>query len=531
MEKHFSGTSASNGLQIGRAFVIQNVGDNMRQKLGPIDERTALLTAISSALATMTTLMKTVSGSEADIIGVQNALLGDEALTEAVWPQIEAGVSAHDAWQNAMDCEIAGFLASDDEHIRARSADFIDIRNRVSAHLFGNSKPLSLQGGEIIIADDIAPSMLIEINWSKGGAIVLGAGSTTSHAAMLARAKSIPMVVGIGPIWKKLRGTIIVDGDKGIVIANPAPGSASRLAAKIGSHSPPHWQIGAAQNGRLTTIDGTYISILLNVATPEDLASFDVVGCDGIGLVRTEFLAMGAIFDEEAQFRCYIELLKWAKGRPVTIRTIDAGGDKPVDGYSETGETNPFLGMRGIRLSLLNLDVFKIQLRAILRAAALGPLRIMLPMTTRPTDVEGARATISASKLELLGAGVAYGDCELGIMVEVPAVAMCPEVFEVDFYSIGSNDLTQFATAASRDNNRVADYADTAHPGVLAMIKHVTDYGLSFGKQVSLCGDAGSDPRYIHEMLKAGVRVFSVPPGAVASTKAIIRSINLAKGG
>lgn len=527
IEKHFSGTGASTGLHVGRAIIVGIIGGNMREKLEPEDEKSALKTAINDAIASTGNLIATLGGAEAEILNIQNALLSDDALTETVWPQIEAGVSAHDAWHSALDIEIAGYLASQDEYFRARSTDLIDIRDRVSAHFFGGPKPLALAGGEIIIAHDLAPSLFMEIEWSHGGGIILGAGSTTSHVAMLARAKSIPMVIGVGDIWKDLHGTILMDGGQGSIIENPSSETKRLLSSEIKVQSSSQAREIVAEDDGAITADGIKISVMLNIASLDDIATINANVCNGIGLTRTEFFVRDAIFHEDVQFDRYVALLKWANGRPVTIRTIDAGGDKPLEGYTSPREANPFLGQRGIRLSLLHLDIFNIQLRALLRAAAFGPLKIMLPMVTRPLDVEDARAAVSAVKLELLNAGVPFGECELGMMVEVPAVALCPQIFNVDFYSIGSNDLTQYATAASRDNGDVADYADTAHPGVMAMIEHVADYGNSAGKPVSLCGDAGSDPHFIHALLKAGIRTLSVPPAALLSTNAVIRSLTL----
>ncbi len=526
-EMHFSGTGASSGLHVGQAIIVGIIDGNVREKLGPEDEKSALQTAINAAIASTVNLMATLGGGEADILGIQNELLSDDVLTEPVWPQIEAGISAHDAWHSAMDIEIAGYLASQDEYFRARSTDLIDIRDRVSAHLLGGPKQLALAGGEIIIAHDLAPSLFMAIDWSHGGGIILGAGSTTSHVAMLARAKSIPMVIGVGDIWKDLQGAILMDGGQGSIIVNPSSETTTLLSAEIKVQSSSHAREILAKGDRAITADGVKISVMLNIASLDDIASIDAKACDGVGLTRTEFFVRDGILHEDVQFGRYVALLKWAKGRPVTIRTIDAGGDKPLEGYVSPSETNPFLGQRGIRLSLLHLDIFKTQLRALLRAAAFGPLKIMLPMVTRPLDVEDARAAVNAVKLELLNTGVPYGECELGMMVEVPAVALCPQIFDVDFYSIGSNDLTQYATAASRDNGRVADYADTSHPGVIAMIEHVANYGNLTGKPVSICGDAGSNPRLIHTLLKAGIRTLSVPPAALLSTKAVIRSLNL----
>lgn len=530
-ERHIQGLLASSGFAMGQALVLGLVDNGSRLQLAPAGERQALAQAIGESIGDTATLMSSLEGAAVDMMGFQLALLEDDALTEAVWPKIEAGQSAQAAWKAVLNAEIDGYRASADEHFRARAADLEDIRERALARLFGARKRAPVTGGEIIVADDLAPSFFMETDWSKGGAIILGAGSPSSHVAMLARAQSVPMLVGIGDAWRDLSGRLIVDAEAGSVVANPANETVRSAKAKLALRVTPRSAADEKILEPAVTADGIEISILVNVASLNDLALFPVAACDGVGLTRTEFFIEDVVRDEDKQYARYTELVRWADGRPVTVRTIDAGGDKPIPGYTAESELNPFLGTRGVRLSLRHKDVFRIQLRALLRAATHGRVKIMLPMVTRPSDLEEARAELFKCEKELQTGGVKFGRCELGIMVEVPAVALCPELFAADFYSIGSNDLTQYATAAGRGNAAVADYADVSHPGVMAMIKRVTDYGHVSGKQVSLCGDAAGDPRSIDALLRAGVRAVSVSPAFVGATKAAIRAVNLAKCG
>jgi phosphotransferase system enzyme I (PtsI) len=277
------------------------------------------------------------------------------------------------------------------------------------------------------------------------------------------------------------------------------------------------------------TRNGLRIAVHINVADPDELDRLDPAICDGIGLVRTELLFHRGegLPDEETQYAAYRRIVAWAQGRPVTIRTLDAGGDKPIAGLTLDGESNPFLGVRGIRLSLLRPEIFRVQLRALARAAAHGPVKIMLPMVTVPSELAAARALLEEEASALANAGIAARRPPLGIMVEVPAAAIAVEAFDAEFFSIGSNDLTQYVTAAGRDIEAVADLADPLNPAVLRLIAHVARHGRKSGREVSLCGDAAGDPAIVPNLLGAGLRTLSVGLAALAGTKAAIASVDV----
>jgi phosphoenolpyruvate-protein phosphotransferase (PTS system enzyme I) len=277
------------------------------------------------------------------------------------------------------------------------------------------------------------------------------------------------------------------------------------------------------------TKDGTRIALNLNAGSVDELDGLDPAVCDGVGLVRTELLfhAPGGLPDEEAQYQAYRRIVAWAEGRPVTIRTLDAGGDKPIKGVTMDGESNPFLGVRGVRLSLRHPAVFRVQLRALARAAADGDLRIMLPMVTVPAELEASRKLLAEALASLAHDGIPAGRPKLGIMIEVPAAAIAIDEFDADFFSIGSNDLTQYVTAAGRDIGAVAELADPLNPAVLRLIASVARYGRANGREVSLCGDAGGDPRVIGALLSAGLRSLSVAPASVGAAKQAIAAIDL----
>lgn len=526
-EQSHSGLAASAGIAVGPAFMLRGLADASRAKGSPSEEKAALASAVGSALTGVGKLVATLDGEAADIMGFQAALLEDDALTEDAYIAIAMGSSADEAWRKALDAEITGYEASGDEYFKARTADLADIRDRVLRQLMNLVDADAVPAAAILLAADILPSAFLAVDWSKGGGIVLGNGSPTSHVAMLARARGVPMVVGLGNAWHGMAGDILVDGTRGIVVSQP---SAQRLALAKTTAAERSAARAAAEKRMgepAFTCDGTAVRVLLNVSGLADVTGFPVEACDGIGLVRTEFLVEGALHDENVQYDRYVSLMRWAAGRPVTIRTLDAGGDKPVASYTLDGETNPFLGMRGIRLSLRHPDVFQIQLRALARAAAHGSLKVMLPMITQTAELEEARSLFSDVIAGLEQEGITHAAPDLGIMVEVPATAMATSTFRSSFFSIGSNDLTQYACAASRDGAEVAAYADVLNPGVMAMIAHVAAYGAATGLEVSVCGDAAGDARAVEALLQAGVRMLSLAPGLLAETKAVIRKVDL----
>lgn len=533
-EVRLQGRSASPGLAAGPVVVLA-MQTAARQSTGdPVHEAEALRAALKAAAADIAVLADHAGGEAADMLGFQLALIEDDALAEGAFDAIGAGIPADHAWRGALNAEIAGYEAAEDEYFRARAADLADVRDRVLAELSGEGARAPTSG--IVAAHDLPPSRFLGMDWSKGGAILLAGGSPTSHVAMLARSRGIPMIVGLGGDPARLAGDVLVDGAAGAVVIDPTP--ETRRAFEI-RRSEDEVRAAAAATGlkeKASTADGTAIAVLINVADPDELAGLDPAICDGIGLVRTEFLFHGseALPDEERQYTVYRRLVEWAGSdgvaRAVTIRTLDAGGDKPIRGLTEDGESNPFLGVRGIRLSLKHEGVFRVQLRALLRAAALGPLKVMLPMVTVPDEIEATRRLMGEELAGLKAAGVAARMPALGIMVEVPAAAIAIEEFDADFFSVGSNDLTQYITAAARDIGNVAYLADPLHPAVLRMVARVAARGSALGREVSLCGDAGGEPALIPHLVAAGLRALSMAPIQVAAAKATIRAVDLGRG-
>jgi phosphotransferase system enzyme I (PtsI) len=275
------------------------------------------------------------------------------------------------------------------------------------------------------------------------------------------------------------------------------------------------------------TSDGVAINLQLNINSVQDLAGLNPGCCDGIGLVRSEFLFSQGLPREEEQFQVYRRIVEWADGRPVVIRTLDAGGDKPIPGLSLPEEANPFLGCRGLRFSLAHPGLFQVQLRALARAACEGDLRILLPMVTLPAELNQARALLDGAVADLRAEGLPARRPPLGVMVEVPAVAIKPQLFSsAEFFSIGSNDLTQYVMAAARDNASVAALHDCGHPAVISLIEQVVVAGASLGIPVSLCGDMAGDPNHLAALLRTGLRQLSVPPAMLGATKRHLSHLN-----
>ncbi|HEV7599806.1 MAG TPA: phosphoenolpyruvate--protein phosphotransferase [Bradyrhizobium sp.] len=528
-EIHLSGRAASPGLAAGPVVVLTVAVESRRATGDPAQEIAALKAAIEGATAELAELVAAEQGDAADILEFQVAMLEDDALAEGAFDAIAAGTPADQAWRSVLDAEIAGYRSAEDEYFRARIADLVDIRDRVLMRLSGADTSAAIAGGSIVASDDISPSAFLAADWRRG-AIVLAAGSCSSHVAMLARARGTPMVVGVGPLsWRgRPPALALVDGDAGTVIFDPEPATRSLFEDRMKAADAARAVADAGRTKPAITADGRRIEVLLNIAAPEDLAGLDPAICDGIGLVRTEFLfdASQGLPDEETQYAAYRRILDWAEGRPVTIRTLDAGGDKPIAGLTIEGESNPFLGVRGIRLSLSRPEVFRLQLRALARAAMHGMLKVMLPMVAVASELDRSAALLDAEIAALRADGIVCARPPLGIMVEVPAAALRAEDFDAAFYSIGSNDLTQYTMAAARDIGAVADLNDTGNPAVLALIARTVEAGRARAVEVSLCGDAAADTRLTKALLATGLTKFSVSPVAVARLKATIATVN-----
>jgi phosphotransferase system enzyme I (PtsI) len=519
-----AGQPAAAGVAAGRLVPLAVPGSTPERVAGDRGhELAALAAAIGAAVVELAALAEQAGGDAADMLEFQIAMLEDEALRQPALEAIAAGAAADAAWAEAIAAQVAGYESADDGYFRARAADLRDLAERVARHLAGAADAIALPAGAILLAPDLTPSRFLETDW-HGGGIALLAGSPASHVAMLARARGVPMVVGLGAVAAEGHAHAAVDGGAGRLWLSPDAGDLARIAALAAGAAQDVDAAAALLRRPAVTASGRSIATMINVADPSELDRLDPAICDGIGLTRTELLfpGSGGLADEDRQCAAYRRILEWAGGRPVTIRTLDAGGDKPIAGLTEPGESNPFLGVRGIRLSLARPEVFSVQLRALARAAVHGTLKVMLPMVTVPAELEAARALLDAALADLAAAGVAAARPALGIMVEVPAAALAVATFDAAFFSIGSNDLTQYVTASARDIGAVAKLADVRNPGVLRLIAEVTAHGRRSGREVSLCGDAAGDPALVPALLDAGLDHFSMAPNALAAVKAAL---------
>jgi phosphotransferase system enzyme I (PtsI) len=529
-EQRLSGRSAAPGLARGVVSVLEAGRPADRAVGSPDEERAALRDAIAKALAEVEVLAAQATGDATDMLGFQVAMLADDELSLTAFSAIASGVPAFPAWEGAMADEIAGYAASGDAAFAARTADLEDIRDRVLAHLAPGAAGMDTPAGAVVAASDIPLSRFLAIDWMRGGAIVLTGGSPASHVAMLARARGVPMVVGVGGAAEALAGReALIDAALGEVVLDPDEPTRVAFAARIVQSATEHAQAAGFRFAPAVTADGTRIALHLNISDVAELQGLDPAICDGIGLVRTELLfhGPGGLPGEDAQYAAYRRIAEWAGERPAVIRTLDAGGDKPIPGVTPDGESNPFLGLRGLRLSLRSPELFRTQLRALARAAVHGNLRVMLPMVTIPEELAASRVLLDETMASLARDGVPARRPLLGIMIEVPAAAIVVDRFDADFFSIGSNDLTQYVTAAGRDIGSVADLADPLNPAVLRLIATVAQHGRAAGRDVSLCGDAGAEPRCVEALLRAGVRSLSVAPEAVGRAKQAIATVDL----
>ncbi len=530
-ELRLPGRLASGGFAVGPIAVLANLAGARRSGGDPQSEAEALKGAIAAALAALGELSSSLDGSGAEILAFQIAMLEDEALSGPAFAEIAAGATADGAWQKALDAEIAGYEAAEDEHFRARASDLADIRDRVLGALSGRLAEPDVPAGAIVLAEDLTPSRFLATDWSRGGGIALTRGSASGHVATLARARGIPMLVGIALDLAGVAGNgeALIDGESAVLCLDPAPSTRRAFADRLRAAARADMQADAFRLRPAATADGTPVAVSINVADPAEIEGLDPRGCDGIGLVRTEFLfhAKDELPDEEAQYRVYRLLAEWAGGKPVTIRTLDAGADKPIKGLTLEHEANPFLGLRGVRLSLAKPLPFRVQLRALCRAAAHGAIEVMLPMVSVPQELEAVRRHLDEEVADLRKGGIPCRHPALGIMVEVPAAALTIESFDAAFFSIGSNDLTQYVMAAARDSDAVSSLNDPTHPAVMGLIAHVAAHGAASGRKVSLCGDAAGEPRLVEALLRAGLRSLSVAPAALARVKQAIAGIDL----
>ena len=482
-----------------------------------------------------------VGADEAAIFEAHLLFLQDPLLVEATRDRIYSEkINAEAAWQRETAAMAATYREMADDYMRARAADVEDVAQRVLRGLMGVAPPsLDFAAPAILIAADLTPSDTARLDRERVLAVCTELGGATAHSAILARALGIPAVVGLGhAVWQVAEGQhVAVDGNAGALWLQPDEAQVASLTAQREAWLETQRRDKAAGQGAAATPDGRRVEIAANVGSPNDVAPALEFGAEGVGLFRTEFLFMdrAAAPSEEEQFEAYRRAARAAGGRPLIIRTLDVGGDKPLP-YLDLGEeANPFLGWRAIRFCLERPDVFMPQLRAILRASAAedGPrnVKLMLPMIGAPAEVHAARAMLATAQAELRAAGVPYDEgMEVGIMIEVPsAVAVADQLARlVDFFSIGTNDLTQYVMAADRGNARVAELASAFQPAVLRMVRDAATAAHNAGIWIGMCGELAGNPLAAPVLIGLGLDELSMSAPSIPAVKAAVRRFSLA---
>ena len=471
------------------------------------------------------------------IFDVQDALLGDPKLIAEVRELVSR---EHYTPEFAVAQVVKGYadkiLALPNRYMSERVADVWDVEKRLLRNLIGAKREnlSQLTQPVIIIAHDLTPSQTAGLDRSKVLAFATDAGGRTSHTTIVARAMGIPAVVGLQNITADISGgdLVIVDGNRGLVVINPDEPAITRFREAEQRFHRLEEELGHLKDEPAVTLDGHEVHLWGNIEFPHEVRTCLDRGASGIGLYRTEFLYLDRNEEpsEEDHFRAYAEAIEASGGRPLTIRTCDLGADKFTHLLGDYDERNPFLGCRSIRFSLQHVAAFKTQLRAILRASTLGPVRIMFPLITNLKELRQAKMLLADVREDLEEESVhTDADIRVGIMIEVPSAAILARNFarECDFFSIGTNDLTQYVLAVDRSNERVAGMYTPGHPAVLRLIKTVVDAAREAGVEVAVCGEMAGEPNYVLVLLGLGVQVFSVSPATLLEIKKVIRAVTM----
>jgi phosphoenolpyruvate-protein phosphotransferase len=492
---------------------------------GTPDRLREALERVRAALALKAgSLRKAGATAEAGILDAQALMLDDPALLDGALALIAQEVPADDAVERALEPFAAMLLASPDPVFQARAADVHDVIGQVRRALLGAGEAPPPSQPSILVARDLAPSQTAGLDRNLIVGFATEQGSATAHTAILARALGLPAVVGIPGLVDLVEEghSALLDGDEGTLLLDPPAEIVGRLTST--RRGP------ASDSAPAVTRDGRLIEVACNAAGLDDARRAAAAGADGIGLLRSEFLFLGRdrLPDEDEQVTMLTEVLAALGGRPVILRTLDVGADKPLPALPQPPEANPALGVRGLRLQLLrHPDLLKAQLRAALRVAGSHPLRIMFPMVSTISEVRAARRLFLDAQRELYPQGTPPA-VQVGIMVEVPAAAVAADVLaaEVDFFSLGTNDLAQYLFAADRTNPEVAPLADSLHPAMLRLIGEVAGAAHRHHRWAGICGEMASDPWALPLLIGLGLDELSVHPPAVASTKARLRGLS-----
>lgn len=536
------GIGASSGIAIAKAYklvmpdltVTKVTVDDVDGELKKFDDCMAAtakeLEAIKEAAS------KNLSAEEAAVFDAHALVLQDPELKTQVEDKIKnEKINADAALDEVAQQFIGMFEMMDDDYFRERAADIKDVSRRLLANLLGKSlpNPALIDEEVVVIADDLTPSDTAQLNKNLVKGFATNIGGRTSHSAIMARSLEIPAVVACKTITEDVNegDMIILDGVEGIVMANPDDATLKEYEAKRDEFVAYRQELKKLKNEKTVTTDGHHVELVANIGGAKDLEGVIENGGEGVGLFRTEFLYMESaeLPTEEKQYEVYKEVLETMNGKPVVVRTLDIGGDKEIEAINLPKEMNPFLGVRAIRLCFQEEEIFRTQLRALLRASVHGDLRIMFPMIATVQEFRKAKGILLEEKEKLVKEGVAVSDTlQVGIMIEIPAAAVLAHQFakEVDFFSVGTNDLVQYTFAADRMSSGVSYLYQPFNPSILNLLKHVIDSAHKEGKWAGMCGEMAGEAIAAPLLIGLGLDEFSMSATSILSQRKLINSIS-----
>lgn len=543
MTNRLVGIAASDGIAIGKAYLLTepdlsfdkvSINDpegEVKRLLDSFEKSKSEIQGIREHVA------QAVGEEEAQVFDAHFMVLSDPELFDGIKNEITTNlINAEAALSGVANMYIGMFEAMEDNpYMQERAADIRDVTERVMAHLLGVKipNPATINQEVVIVAKDLTPSDTAQLNRNFVKGFVTDIGGRTSHSAIMARSLEIPAVVGTKEVTKFVAegDMVIIDGLKGDIIINPDEETIAKYQREQAEFEELKAEWHKLKDAKSLTKDGKQIEIAANIGTPKDLDGVVENGAEGVGLYRTEFLYMDSedFPSEEDQFEAYKAVLEGVNGKGVVVRTMDIGGDKSLPYMDLPDEMNPFLGYRAVRISLSETGMFRTQLRALLRASAYGKLRIMFPMIATLNEFRAAKAILEEEKANLLADGVEVSDeIQLGIMIEIPAAAVLAHQFakEVDFFSIGTNDLIQYTMAADRMNERVSYLYQPYNPSILTLLKHVIDSAHAEGKWVGMCGEMAGDQTAVPLLLGLGLDEFSMSASSVLKTRSLVAKLD-----
>ncbi|WP_407389561.1 phosphoenolpyruvate--protein phosphotransferase [Carnobacterium jeotgali] len=543
MVEKLNGIAASDGIAVARAYLLTEPDltfnkISVENSDSEIDRLKSALKEASKELEIIRTKAAQSLGEEAaQVFDAHLMVLSDPELIGSIESSINDNkINAESALKEVTDMFIGMFEAMEDNpYMRERASDIKDVTKRVLSHLLGVKlpNPSMIDEEVIVVAHDLTPSDTAQLNREFVKAFVTDIGGRTSHSAIMARSLEIPAIVGTKDITSLVKegDLIIIDGLEGDVIVHPEASDVETYETKAQAFADQKAEWDKLKNEKTITADGKHIELAANIGTPKDLVGVKNNGGEAVGLYRTEFLYMDSpdFPSEEDQFKAYKEVLEGMEGKAVVVRTMDIGGDKELPYLTLPHEMNPFLGYRAIRICLAQPDMFRTQLRALLRASVFGQLRIMFPMIATLQEFRQAKGMLMEEKAKLVSEGVEISEnIEVGIMIEIPAAAVIADKFakEVDFFSIGTNDLIQYTMAADRMNERVSYLYQPYNPSILRLIKNVIDASHKEGKWTGMCGEMAGDQTAVPLLVGLGLDEFSMSASSILKTRSLMKRLD-----